>query len=175
MSDLDFQGAIEASGYSIKEGLAMAVMRWRGLEPWAGVREIGDIQSEVNRLFDTFFGRSIQAGMPERSWAPGADMYETKDELVVKVDLPGMSEKDVQVSITGDMLSLKGQRQDPETVKPEHYFRGERWAGRVERVFQLPIPVQAENVKASYRDGVLTVTLPKVEAVKPREIKIDVV
>ena len=175
MSDLDFQGAIEAPGYSIKEGLAMAVMRWRGLEPWAGVREIGDIQSEVNRLFDTFFGRSIQAGMPERSWAPGADMYETKDELVVKVDLPGTSEKDVQVSITGDMLSLKGQRQDPETVKPEHYFRGERWAGRVERVFQLPIPVQAENVKASYRDGVLTVTLPKVEAVKPREIKIDVV
>jgi len=175
MSDLDFQGAIEAPGYSIKEGLAMAVMRWRGLEPWAGVREIGDIQSEVNRLFDTFFGRSIQAGMPERSWAPGADMYETKDELVVKVDLPGMSEKDVQVSITGDMLSLKGQRQDPETVKPEHYFRGERWAGRVERVFQLPIPVQAENVKASCRDGVLTVTLPKVEAVKPREIKIDVV
>ena len=59
-------------------------------------------------------------------------------------------------------------------MKPEHYFRGERWAGRVERVFQLPIPVQADNVKASYRDGVLTVTLPKVEAVKPKEIKIDV-
>src|SRR5262249_23715110 len=87
--------------------------------------------------------------------------------------LPGMSEKDVEVSITGDMLSLRGQRQDPETVEPEHYFRGERWAGRVERVFQLPIPVQADNVKASYRDGVLTVTLPKVEAVKPREINTE--
>jgi HSP20 family protein len=156
----------------------MTIVRWRPLgqmlEPWAGVREIGDIQSEVNRLFDTFFGRSTQAGMPDRSWAPAADMYETKDELVMKVDLPGMSEKDVQVSITGDMLSLKGQRQDPETVEPEHYFRGERWAGRVERVFQLPIPVQADNVKASYRDGVLTVTLPKVEEVKAKEIKIDV-
>ena len=156
----------------------MAVMRWRpvgqGLEPWVGAREVGDIQSEVNRLFDSFFGRSAQAGMPEHVWAPAADMYETKDELVIKADLPGTSEKDVHVSITGDLLSLKGQRVASEDVKPEQYFRAERWAGRVERVFQLPIPVQADKVRASYREGVLTVTLPKVEAVKPKEIKIDV-
>ena len=67
-----------------------------------------------------------------------------------------------------------GQGLEPEDVKPEQYFRAERWAGSVERVFQLPIPVQADKVRASYRDGVLTVTLPKVEAVKPKEIKIDV-
>jgi HSP20 family protein len=101
-------------------------------------------------------------------------MYETKDELVIKADLPGMSEKDVQVSITGELLSLKGQRFEPEDVKPEQYSRAERWAGRVERIFQLPIPVQADKVHATYRDGVLTVTLPKVEAVKPKDIKIDV-
>jgi len=156
----------------------MAVMRWRpvgqGLEPWVGARDLGDIQSEVNRLFDTFFGRSAQPGPPERSWAPAADMYETKDELVIKADLPGMSDKDVQVSITGDLLSLKGQRAEPEAVKPEQYFRAERWTGRVERTFQLPIPVQADKVRAAYRDGVLIVTLPKVEAIKPKEIKIDV-
>ena len=85
----------------------------QGLEPWVGARELGDIQSEVNRLFDTFFGRSRRR-CPERAWAPAADMYETKDELVIKADLPGMSEKDVQVSITGDLLSLKGQRVEPE-------------------------------------------------------------
>jgi HSP20 family protein len=157
----------------------MAVVRWRpvgqGLEPWVGAGELGDIQSQVNRLFDTFFGRSPQVGPSERSWAPAADMYETKDELVIKADLPGMSDKDVQVSITGDLLSLKGQRVEPEAVKPEQYFRAERWTGRVERIFQLPIPVQTDKVRASYRDGVLTVTLPKVEAVKPKEIKIDVV
>jgi HSP20 family protein len=156
----------------------MAVVRWRPfgqtLEPWAGARELGDIQSEVNRLFDTFFGRSASNGAPERAWAPAADMYETKDELVIKADLPGTSEKDVQVSITGDLLSLKGHRMEPEDLKPEQYFRSERWAGRVERVFQLPIPVQPDKVRATYRDGVLTVTLPKVEAVKPKEIKIDV-
>jgi HSP20 family protein len=156
----------------------MTVMRWRpfgqGLEPWVGAREVGDIQSEVNRLFDTFFGRTAQAGAPERAWAPAADMYETKDELVIKVDVPGTSEKDVHVSITGELLTLKGQRLEPEDVKPEQYFRAERWGGRVERIFQLPIPIQADKVRAKYRDGVLTVTLPKVEAVKPKEIKIDV-
>jgi len=156
----------------------MAVMRWRpysqGLEPWVGAREFGDIQADVNRLFDTFFGRTAQSGVPERAWAPAADIYETKGELVIKTDLPGLNEKDVQVSITGELLSLKGQRLEPEDVKPEQYFRAERWAGRVERVFQLPIPVQADKVRANYRDGVLTVTLPKVEAIQPKEIKIDV-
>jgi HSP20 family protein len=153
-------------------------MRWRpfgqGLEPLVGARELGDIQSEVNRLFDTSFGWSAPNGAPERAWAPAADMYETEDKLVIKADLPGMSDKDVQVSITGDLLSLKSQRMEAEDVKPERYFRAERWAGRVERVFQLPIPVQTDKVRASYREGVLTVTLPKVEAVKPKEIKIDV-
>ena len=156
----------------------MAVLHWRpvgqGLEPWVGAGELGDIQTEVNRLFGTFFGRSAQAGPSERSWAPAADMYETKDELVIKADLPGMSDKDVQVSITGDLLSLKGKRVDPEVVQPEQYFRAERLTGPVEGTFQLPIPVQTDKVRASYRDGVLTVTLPKVEAVKPKEIKIDV-
>jgi HSP20 family protein len=102
-------------------------------------------------------------------------MYETKDELVIKADLPGMSDKDVQVSITGDLLSLKGRRVEPEAVKPEQYFRAERWTERVERTFQLPLPVQTDKARASYREGVLTVTLPKIEAVKPKEIKIDVV
>jgi HSP20 family protein len=124
----------------------MAVMRWRpfsqGLEPWAGACELGDIQSEVNSLFDSFFGRSAQAGTPERAWAPAADIYETKDELVIKADLPGTNEKDVRVTITGDLLSLNGQRAEPEDVKHEQYFRAERWAGRVERVFQLPIPTR---------------------------------
>jgi len=132
------------------------------------------MQSEVNRLLETVFGRTTEGSVQERAWVPAADMYETRDELMIKVDLPGMSEKDVQVSITGDLLSLKGERVEPVDVKPEQYFRAERWGGRVERIFQLPIPVQADGVRASYHDGVLTVTLPKVESVKPKEIKIDV-
>jgi len=101
-------------------------------------------------------------------------MYETKDELVIKLDLPGMNEKDIQVSITGELLSVRGQRLETQEIKQESYFRAERWVGRFERIFQLPIPVQADKVRATYREGVLTVTLPKIEAVKPKDIKIDV-
>jgi HSP20 family protein len=154
----------------------MSVMRWRnqGLEPWSSARDIDEVQSEMNRLFDSFFGRPTQSGVSERVWAPVADMHETKDELVIKLDLPGMNEKDIQLSITGDLLSVRGQRLQTQEVKEESYYRSERWAGRFERTFQLPIPVQTEKVRATYRDGVLTVTLPKVEEVKPKDIKIDV-
>jgi len=154
----------------------MAVMRWRnqGLEPWSSARDIDEVQAEMNRLFHGFFGWPAQSGVSERVWAPVADMYETKDELVIKLDLPGMNEKDVQVSIIGDLLSVKGQRLETQEVKQESYYRTERWAGRFERIFKLPIPVQGDKVRATYREGVLTVTLPKVEAVKPKDIKIDV-
>ena len=119
----------------------MAVMRWRpfspALEQWVG----GDIQTEVNHLYDACFDRAAPASAPERAWAPTADMFEDKDDLVIKADLPGMSEKDVQVSIAGELLSLKGQRLELEDRRPEQYFRAERWTGRVERIFKLPIPV----------------------------------
>jgi HSP20 family protein len=154
----------------------MALVRFRpfgqAVDPF---RDLGDIQGEMNRLFDSFFGRPAQqvSGM-ERVWAPAVDMYETKDELVVMADLPGVSEKDIHLSITGDMLTLRGERNWNQEVKQESYYRGERWYGRFERTLPLPIPVQWDKVKASYRDGVLTVTLPKADEIKPKEIKIDV-
>jgi HSP20 family protein len=153
----------------------MALVRFRPLSSAVDPsRDLTDIQSEVNRLFDSFFGRPTQAATQERVWAPAVDMYETKDELVVTAELPGLSEKDINLSITGDVLVVKGERRWNQEVKQESYYRGERWFGRFERTIPLPIPVQAEKVKASYRDGVLTVSLPKVEEIKPKEIKIDV-
>jgi HSP20 family protein len=139
-------------------------------------RDLSDVQSEMNRLFDTFFGRPSQmtSGM-ERVWVPAVDMYETKDELVVTAELPGLREKDIHLSITGDMLTLRGERHWDQEVKQENYYRAERWFGKFERALPLPIPVQGDKVKASYRDGVLTVTLPKAEEIKSKEIKIDVV
>ena len=157
----------------------MALVRFRpfssSVDPF---RDVSDIQSEVNRLFDSFFGRPNQVGGSggmERVWAPAVDMYETQDELVVTAELPGLNEKDIHLSITGDMLTLRGERGWNHEVKQESYYRGERWFGKFERTLPLPIPVQADKVKASYRDGVLTVTLPKAEEIKPKEIRIDVV
>lgn len=156
----------------------MAIVRFRpfsqAVDP---LRDFSDIQSEMNRLFDSFFGRPSQVacGGMERVWAPSVDMYETKDEVVVTADLPGLNEKEIHLSITGDMLTLRGERQWNQQVKQENYYRGERWFGKFERALPLPVPVQADKVKASYRDGVLTVSLPKTEEIRPKEIKIDVV
>jgi len=110
----------------------------------------------------------------ERTWAPPLDVYETKDDLVMTVELPGVKEKDVRLSIVGEVLSLRGQRVPNSEVREENYHRIERWSGSFERHIQLPISVQADKVRATYRDGVLEIRLPKVEEVKPREIKIEV-
>jgi HSP20 family protein len=104
-------------------------------------------------------------------------VYETRDDLIVVAEVAGVREKDIHLSIVEDVLSLKGQRtpaaEDTED-KDEHYHRIERWTGNFERHIQLPVPVQGDKVRASYRDGVLEVRLPKIEEVKPREIRIDV-
>ncbi len=113
--------------------------------------------------------------LAERTWVPPIDVYETGDHLVVVVELPGVREKDIHLSITGDdVLSLRGQRGIAAEAREEHYHRIERWSGTFERHVQLPIPVQAERIRASYRDGVLEVRLPKLDEVKPREIPIEV-
>lgn len=153
----------------------MALIRFRPVSQAVDpLRDLGDIQGEMNRLFDSFFGRPSQAGGVERVWAPAVDMYETKEALVVAAELPGLNEKDIHLSITGDMLALRGERHWNQDVTQDSYYRGERWYGKFERTLPLPFPVQADKVKAEYRDGVLTVTLPKVEEIKAKEIKINV-
>jgi len=109
----------------------------------------------------------------ESVWAPAADMYETKTDLIVSAELPGLSEKDIHLSITGDVLTIQGERQGPSEAQDASHHRRERWFGKLERTFSLPVPIEIEQVKATYRDGVLTVKLPKVEEIKPKEIKIE--
>ena len=154
----------------------MAIVRFRPFSQAVdSFRDFGDMQAEVNRLFDNFLGRPAQQpGSMERVWAPAVDMFETKDALMVAAELPGLDEKDIHLSIIGDVLSIRGERQWNQEVKQESYYRGERWYGKFERSLPLPMPVQADKVTAKYRDGVLTITLPKVEEIRPKEIKIDV-
>src|SRR5262244_3063225 len=158
----------------------MAIERWRpfvSIDKWEPFRGMSDIQGEVNRIFDPFRGRpSVSgAGSAVRMWAPVLDMHETKDDLVLNFELPGVTDKDVSLSITGDLLTLKGERATNRDLKNESVSHVERVYGKFERSVQLPMPVQADKVKATYRDGVLEVKLPKAEEVKPKEIKIDIV
>jgi HSP20 family protein len=153
----------------------MGVERWR---PWRferldPLRDLVDVQNEMNRAFDAYFGRQAHPAAVDRVWAPAIDIYETKDDLVVTAELPGVREKDVHLSIVGDVLTLRGQRMPEHEVREESYHRIERWSGNFERHIQLPIQVQPDKVRATYRDGVLEIRLPKVEEVKPREIKIE--
>jgi HSP20 family protein len=155
----------------------MAMERWRPfagstMDRWEPFRNVSDIQSEVNRLFDNFFGR--QAAGTGRAWAPPVDMYQTKDDVVLTLEVPGIREKDVAVSITGDLLSVKGERRFEQEVKEQELLHVERAYGKFERLIQLPMPVQADRVKATYRDGVLEIKLPKAEEVKPKQIKVDI-
>ena len=159
-----------------KEGHPMAMERWRPfglstMDGWEPFR-VADIQTEVNRLFENVLGRPASAA--GRVWAPPVDMYATKDDLVLTLELPGVSEKDVTVSITGDLLTVTGERRFEQRVKEQDLLHVERTYGKFERVIQLPMAVQADHVKATYRAGVLEIKLPKAEELKPKEIKIDV-
>ena len=154
----------------------MAIERWRPLGTLMDREPFRDIQSEMNRLFDTFLGRPMSnaTSTANRVWMPVVDIYETPDNLVLNFELPGVREKDISLSITGDVLTVKGERQFDQQLNDEHYFHAERAYGKFERSIRLPMPVQAERVTATYRDGVLEVSLPKAEEVRPKEIKIDV-
>lgn len=155
----------------------MAMVRWRpygsAVDRWEPFRNLDDIQGEMNRLFDSFFGPPATAAAGERIWAPLADMRETKDDLLVTFELPGVNEKDVSVSMNGDVLTVRGERKIERDTKDEGYHRLERVYGKFERSLPLPMPVQVDKVKATYREGVLEIRMPKVEAVKPREIKVE--
>lgn len=146
----------------------MALIRFR---PFSN--DLSDIQTQMNRLFDSFMGQPGTAEALERVWAPAADMYETKNEVVVTAELPGLTEKDIHVSITGDQLTIQGERRGESDVQDASHYRRERWFGKFVRSFSLPVPVDTGQIKATYRDGVLTVKLPKSEEIKAKEIKVE--
>jgi len=135
--------------------------------------DLTDIHAQVNRLFDGFLAQPSGSGKIERVWAPTADVYETMNQFVVSTELPGLSEKDIHLSLTDDVLTIKGERQWTGNAEEANHHRRERWFGKFERAFSLPAPVDAGQVKATYRDGVLTVNLPKAKENKPKEIKIE--
>ena len=154
----------------------MAIERWRPLGNLMERDPFRGIQSEMNRLFDTFLGHtpSVMSATGSRVWMPTVDVYETNDDLVLNFELPGVREKDIALSITGDVLTVKGERQFNPQLGDDHYFHTERVYGKFERSIRLPLPVQGDRVRATYRDGVLEVALPKADEVRPKEIKIDV-
>ena len=143
--------------------------RW---DPFAGV---ADLRKEMDQVFGEFFGRTPFAmAATEAAWSPLVDIHETQDHILLQVELPGVKQEDIQVSIEGDRLTLKGERKRETEVKQDQYHRVERSYGHFERSVLLPSVVDPNRVKATYRSGVLEIQLPKKEEAKPKEIKVEV-
>ena len=147
----------------------MAIVRW---EPF---RDLLTTQDRFNHLFNETFSRFFDGGESgSRSWAPAVDIYETDQDVVLKAELPGVDPKDVEIRVEDGTLYLKGQRKFENEVKEENYHRVERSYGSFTRSFALPSSVNSEKAKAEYKDGLLTLTLPKREEAKPKTIQINV-
>jgi HSP20 family protein len=132
-------------------------------------------QREFDRLFREAFSPALAEGeVSTRTWAPPVDIYENGDSLVLKAELPGINPDDVEIRVEDNTLYLKGERKFEKEVKEQNYHRVERTYGTFTRTFTLPNSVDADKVNASYKDGVLTLTMPKKEEAKPKTIKINV-
>lgn len=146
----------------------MALIRW---EP---ARELDSLQTEMNRLFSSFFEPGTTAGADSRRWVPSMDMVETADHFLLKADLPGMKQEDIAIEFEGDTLSISGERSEHHERKDGGFVRLERASGAFRRTLTLPKGVDPEAVEATYADGVLEVRIPKPEERKPRRVQINV-
>lgn len=138
---------------------------------WEPAREMMTLREAMDRLFDDAFTRPLS--LSSNAWSvPAVDMYQTDNEVVVRAALPGIKADEVQINITGELLSLKGEvKQENETKEKAYHIREQRW-GTFERSIALPTQVVADKAKAEFENGILTITLPKAEEVKPKTITI---
>jgi len=149
----------------------MTLIRWKPATLGA-TRDV--FQDEVNRLFDSFFTRDRYRGDIAPAFIPAVDIEETGEAFVLRCDLPGISQNDVKVGLMGDTLTIRGERQQETNQHKGNYHRVERVHGSFERSFMLGAPVHGDRVKASYKDGVLEITVPKAEEARVREIQVQV-
>jgi HSP20 family protein len=148
----------------------MAMIRW---DPF---REMSALQERMNRLISDFRTRTPfgEEEMAQGAWIPAVDIYETKDSIMLNVELPGVTKEDMSLEVKDNTLTIKGEKKLEKDVKEENFHRMERTYGSFVRSFTLPNTVHQERVKAKFRDGILEITLPKAEEAKPKQIKVEV-
>lgn len=145
----------------------------RTLARWEPFRGTNTLQDQINRLFADIVSRE-SGETPLTSWAPAVDIYETEHELVVKADLPEVDPKDLDIRVESNILTIRGERKFEKNVDEDNYLRVERSYGSFSRSFSLANTVNPEAIKADYSNGVLTLTIPKREEAKPKQIKVNV-
>lgn len=152
----------------------MSLIRYQTptLSNWTSFDRLASLRDEMDRLFDFTFP-SRDTGLFS-GWSPALDLYDNKDAFVVSVELPGMKKEEIDLSLQEGVLTISGERRHEKENKEGQTFRSERYFGKFQRSVNLPTMVDANKVKASYKDGILTVHLPKAEEAKPRQIEVNV-
>lgn len=156
----------------------------REIEPYRPSRPLSLIE-RMDKLFEDFFGRRFGPWWPTLRWpelrwpeemevSPSVDIFEDKDEVVVKAELPGMGKEDIDVNITENTLTISGEKKKEEKVERKDYYHLERSYGSFSRSFHLPSDIQTDKAKATFKNGVLEIRMPKTEEAKKKEIKIKI-
>ncbi len=148
----------------------MTIVRW---DPF---RDVAALQDRINRLFNESFGqtRDLDDDMRACAWRPAVDIYEVENEIVLKAELPGIRKEDVAVEVKDNVLTLKGERFPEAEINEENYYRKEICFGTFERSFTLQERMQPEQIKATFKNGMLTVKIPRPTAETPKQITVDV-
>ena len=155
----------------------MTLVRWRPTRDLPTFpTDILNIQREINRMFNGFFRGSAwdEDTLVPTFWMPSVDVAEHDNEYVVKVELPGVSKDDVNITMQDSVLTIRGEKKEEKETKESSYHRVERSYGSFQRSFTLPTTVKSDKVNASYKDGILTISLPKTEETKPKQIEVKV-
>lgn len=154
----------------------MNIIKWQrpSVAAWPNFGRLSDLRDEIDRLFDSPLNELTRTSQLLSGWTPALDVFEEKDNFVVKTELPGMKKEDIAVSFQDGSLSISGERKSETQRNDAEVYRAERYFGRFQRTVTLPATVAADKIKAAYKDGVLTVTLPKTEEAKPKQIDVSI-
>ena len=154
----------------------MNIIKWQRpqLANWPSFGRLSDLRDEIDRLFESPLHQLTRASQRLSDWTPALDVYEERDYFTVKMELPGMKKEDIEVSFHEGSLSISGERKTETKHEETEVYRSERFFGRFQRTVSLPSTVDPAKVKASYKDGILSITLPKTEAAKPKHIDVTV-
>ena len=153
----------------------MALIKWTGQDLWEPLGDLGELQGELNRLFGKPLLPAWRPGRPNgKEWWPEVDITDEKDRIVVRADLPGMKQEEIEVEAADGVLTIKGERKREAETKEGRSYRIERSYGSFLRSFTLPAGVDASKVDAAYKNGVLEVVIPKREEAKAKKVKVEV-
>lgn len=155
----------------------MFLTRWQKptlATAWPTYDRLFSLRDELDRLFESPFSDLARTTNLLSGWSPAVDLYEDKDNFIVRAELPGMKRQDIEISLHEGALTISGERKSAEKFEEGEVHRTERFFGKFHRSFTLPKAVDGDKVKAAYKDGILTVTLPKTEEAKPKHIEVTV-